>query len=124
MTKLRVEKARKHYEKQVNAGRRKVGYGVGQKVLLNIKNFTMPYGLTPKFIFKVGAPFLIVEQVFKDIYKLQLPANIKVRPTFHVSLLKPFEKDNLWPDCKQVIRPPPDLVGGRLKFEAIGHLQG
>jgi hypothetical protein len=42
MTKLLVEKARKRYKKQVNAGRLEVKYGVGQKVLVNVNNFTMP----------------------------------------------------------------------------------
>ena len=36
-TKLKLEKAQKRYEKQVNAGRREVEYEVGQKVLLNVK---------------------------------------------------------------------------------------
>jgi len=39
---------------------------------------------------KIGAPFPIVEQVVKDIYKLELPPEIKVHPTFHVSLRKSF----------------------------------
>ena len=59
---------------------------------------------------KIGAPFPIVEQVVKDIYKLELAPEIKVHPTFHVSLPKSFKDDSLWPDHKQVIRPPPDLV--------------
>ena len=72
---------------------------------------------------KIGAPFPIVEQVFKDIYKLKLLPEIKVHPAFHVSLLKPFKEDTLWPDRKQVIRPPPDLVGGPLEHEVRGHPQ-
>jgi hypothetical protein len=98
-------------------------YEVGQKVLLNVKNFTMPEGLTPKFMSKFAGPFPIVERVFKDVYKLELPPEIKVHPTFHVSLLKPFKEDTLWPNRKQVIRPPPDLVGDHLEYEVEGILK-
>ena len=40
-TKLLLEKVQKRYEKQINPGRCKVKYEVGQNVLLNVKNFTM-----------------------------------------------------------------------------------
>ena len=116
-TKSLLEKAQKRYKKQVNAGRREVEYGMGQKVLLNVKNFILPEGLIPKFMSKFVGPFPIVERVFKDVYKLELPPKIKVHPTFHVSLLKPFKEDTLWPDRKQVIRPPPNLVGDHLEYE-------
>ena len=122
-TKLLLEKAQKRYEKQVNAGRREVEYEVGQKVLLNVKNVTLPEGLTPKFMSKFAGPFPIVERVFKDVYKLELLPEIKVHPTFHVSLLKPFKEDTLWPDREQVIRPPPDLVGDHLEYEVEGILK-
>lgn len=122
-TRLLLEKARRRYEKQVNARRREVEFEVGQKVLLNVKNFTMPEGLTPKFMSKFAGPFPIVERVFKDVYKLELPPEIKVHPTFHVSLLKPFKEDTLWPDRKQVIRPPPELVGEHLEYEVEGILK-
>ena len=115
--KLLLKKAQKRYKKQVNARRREVEYGVGQKVLLNVKNFTLSEGLTPKFMSKFAGPFPTVEWVFKDVYKLELPPEIKVHPTFHVSLLKPFKEDTLWPDCKQVIQPPPDLVGDHLEYD-------
>ena len=118
-----LEKAQKCYEKQFNAGRHEVEYGVGQKVLLNVKNFTLPQGLTPKFMSKFASPFPIVERVFKDVYKLELPLEIKVHPTFHVSLLKPFKEDILWLDRKQVISPPSNLVGDHLEYEVEGILK-
>ena len=88
-----------------------------KKLLLNVNNFTLLKLLTPKFMSKVGAMLSIVEQVFKDMYKLELPPEIKVHPIFHISLLMPFKKDTLWPDCKQVIRSPLDLIGGHLQHE-------
>ena len=122
-TKLLLEKVQKHYEKQVNARRREVEYGVGQKVLLNVKHFTLYKGLTPKFMSKFVGLFSIVEWVFKDEYKLELSPKIKVHSTFHVSLFKPFKEDTLWPDHKQVIRPPPDLIGDHLEYEVEGILK-
>ena len=90
---------------------------------MNVKNFTMPEGLTPKFISKFAGPFPIIEWVFKDVYKLELPPEIKVHPTFHVSLLKPFKEDTLEPNRKQVIRPPLELVGEHLEYEVEGILK-
>ena len=94
-TKLLLEKARRRYEKQVKAGRHEMEYKVGQKVLLNVKNFTMLESLTPKFMSKFAGLFSIVEWMFNDVYKLKLPPEIKVHPRFHVLLLKPFKEDNL-----------------------------
>ena len=83
---LDVEKAQKRYEEQINAGRCKVKNEVGQKVLLSVYNFTLPEGLTLKIMSKIGASFPIMEQLFKDMYKLALPPMIKAHLTFHVSL--------------------------------------
>jgi hypothetical protein len=55
--------------------------------------------------------------MFKDMYKLKFMPEIKMHPTFHVSLFKPFKKNTLWHDHKQMIRPPSDLVGGHFDYE-------
>ena len=54
---------------------------------LNVKKFTLPQGLMPKFMAKFARPFPVVKQVLDDAYKLALPPKIKVHPVFHVSLL-------------------------------------
>lgn len=90
-------------------------YEVGQLVLLNVPNFTLLESLILKFKPKTRVPLSIVEQMFKDLYKLELPPEIKVYPTIYVSLLKPFKKDTLWSNCKQVIGPPADFVAGYLE---------
>ena len=37
-----LQRAQKRYKKQVNKNRRQVSFKVGQKVWLNVKNFTLP----------------------------------------------------------------------------------
>jgi hypothetical protein len=122
-TKWYLDKAQKRYVKQVNKGRRHEEYEEGQKVWLNVKNFTLPDGLTPKFMAKYAGPFVIAKRLFEDVYKLDLPPEIKVHPTFHVSLLKPYHEDKVRPERKQVLRPPPELVGDHLEFEVEGILK-
>ena len=61
-----------------------------------------------------------MERVFKDTYKLELPLEIKVHPTFHVLLHKPSNQNTLWLDRKQVIRQPSDLVRGHLVHKVEG----
>jgi hypothetical protein len=101
-----LSKAQKRYVNQVNKGRRHVEYEEGQKVWLNMKNFTLPDGLTPKFMAKYTSPFVIEKRLFEDVYKLILPPEIKVH-----------FKDTLRLERKQVLQPPPELVGDHLEHE-------
>jgi hypothetical protein len=55
---------------------------------LNIKNFRLPEGLSHKFLGPYVGPFKVLEKKLFDTYKLELPKNLKVHPTFHVSFLK------------------------------------
>ena len=86
-------------------------------VWLNVKNFTLPQGLTPKFMAKFAGPFLVVKQVFGDVYKLALPPEMKVHPVFYVSLLKEYFKDLVRSECEQVLRPVLELVGNHEEYE-------
>ena len=61
LAKETLRRAQKCYEKQVNKNRRQVSFQVGQKVWLNVKNFTLPQGLTPKFMAKFAGPFPVVK---------------------------------------------------------------
>jgi hypothetical protein len=62
-------------------------------------------------------PFKVLEKKLSDIYKLELPENLRIHPTFHVFLLKPVARDASRPNRKQNSRPPPDLVHNEPKFE-------
>ena len=82
-----------------------------------MKNFTLPQGLTPKFVAKFAGPISMVKQVFDDAYKLALPPEIKVHPVFHVSLLKEYFEDSVRTERKQVLRPIPELVGNHEEYK-------
>jgi hypothetical protein len=60
---------------------------------LNIKNFQLPEGLSHKFLGPYAGPFKVLENKLFDTYKLELPENLRVHPTFHVSLLKSVSRD-------------------------------
>jgi hypothetical protein len=50
-------------------------------------------------------PFKVLENKLFNIYKLELPENLRVHPTFHVSFLKPISRDASRPNRKHNSRP-------------------
>jgi hypothetical protein len=117
LAKTNLEKAHKRYKDFANKSRREVKFQVGDEVWLNIKNFRLPEGLSHKFMGPYAGPFKVLEKKLSDTYKLELPANLKVHPTFHVSFLKPVTRDASRPNREQNSRPPPDLVHNEPEFE-------
>jgi hypothetical protein len=60
---------------------------------LNIKNFRLLESLSHKFLDPYGGPFKVLEKKLFNTYELELPKNLRVHPTFHVSLLKLVSRD-------------------------------
>ncbi len=89
----------------------------GDEVWLNIKNFRLPEGLSHKFLGPHAGPFKVLKKKFSDTYKLELPENLKVHPTFHVTLLKLVAHDASRPNWEHNSKPPPDLVHNEPQFE-------
>ena len=52
------------YTQQVNKNRKQVNFNVGQKMWLNMKNFTLSQGLTLKFMAKFVGPIPITKQAY------------------------------------------------------------
>ncbi len=117
MAKANLEKAHKRYKNFVHKSRREVKFQEGDEVWLNMKNFRLPEGLNHKFLGPYVGPFKMLEKKFSDTYKLKLPKNLRVHPTFHVSLLKPVTRDASRPNREHNSKPPPNLVHNEPEFE-------
>jgi len=90
-----------------------VKFQVGDEVWLNIKNFLLLKGLSHKFL----GPFKVLEKKLSDTYKLELLENLRVHPTFHVSVLKSVARDASRLNQEHNSRPQPNLVHNEPEFE-------
>ncbi len=117
LAKANLEKAHKKYKDFANKSRQEVKFQVGDEVWLNIKNFRLPEGLSHKFMGPYAGPFKVLEKKLFDTYKIELLENLRVHPTFHVSLLKLVSHDASRPNREYNSRPPPDLVHNEPEFE-------
>jgi hypothetical protein len=90
----------------------------GQKVWLNAKNLTLPYG-SIKLAPKRHRPFIIEEVRSPVVYRLRLPPQWNIHPIFHASLLTPYVETV--EHGENYSRPPPDMIEGeeQYKVEAI-----
>jgi len=85
-----------------------------QKVWLEAKNLTLPYGLV-MLALRHHEPFKITQVISLVAYKLVLPYQWAIHPMFHTSLLTPYietAKHGTNYSC-----PPLDLVGGKEQYE-------
>jgi len=93
LAKANLEKAHKRYKDFADKSQWEVKFQEGDEVWLNIKNFQLPEGLSHNFLGPYAGPFKVLEKKLSDTYKLELPENLRVHPTFHVFLLKPVAHD-------------------------------
>jgi hypothetical protein len=85
----------------------------GQKVWLNVKNLTLPYG-TIKLAPRRHGPFIIEEVQSPVVYHLRLP-QWNIHPIFHASLLAPYIET--MEHSENYSRPPPDMIEGEEQYE-------
>jgi len=95
---LRDQLARAQLRMKQNADRKRtdVEFQVGDQVLLKLQPYVQTSVASrpfPKLALKYYGPFAVLERVGAAAYKLALPPDSLIHPTFHVSQLKPFRPD-------------------------------
>lgn len=79
-------------------------YVVGQQVWLSTKDIqlkNLPRKMAPHFI----GPYTVEKIINPAAVRLKLPQNMRIRPTFHVSQVKPVEKSDLCPPPQNLHHP-------------------
>jgi hypothetical protein len=100
-----LREAQERQAKYANEHRRFIIFKEGDKVLLSMKNTNAPVDRnrpTKKLTSRFAGPYTIVKVISSTAYKLDLPADMKIYPVFHFSLLKPYQASP-----SEFLRPTP-----------------
>lgn len=116
-----LEEAQQRQQHYANQHRREIVFEIGDSVMLstaNLKNLDKVPKLSSKFI----GPFRITKKISDVVYQLELPSDMNIHPTFHVSKLKKYNKNDasMFPTraSEPVPRPGPErVIDGEAAYE-------
>jgi hypothetical protein len=96
-TKNNIEKMNEKYKVAGSKGRKEVKLDVGDLVWLHLRKDRFPDLRKSKLMPRADGPFKIIEKINDNAYKLELPPDFGVSPTFNIADLKPYlgEEDEL-----------------------------
>jgi hypothetical protein len=89
-TKHSIEKMNKKYRIAGRKGRKEVKLEPGDLVWLHLRKDRFPDLRKSKLMPRADGPFKIIEKINDNAYKLELPPEFGVSPTFNISDLKPY----------------------------------
>jgi hypothetical protein len=92
-----IEKMNEKYRIAGRKGRKEVKHELGDLVWLHLRKDRFPDLRKSKLMPRADGPFNIIEKINDNAYKLELPPEFGVSPTFNISDLKPYlgEEDTL-----------------------------
>jgi translation initiation factor IF-1 len=96
-TKLQIDKMNEKYQIAASKGRKKVKLEPGDLVWVHLRKDRFPDLRKSKLMPRAAVPFKVLEKINDNAYKLELPPEFGVSPTFNISDLKPYlvEEDEL-----------------------------
>jgi hypothetical protein len=96
-TKMNIERMNATYKLAGDKGRKELKFEPGDLVWLHLRKERFPELRKFKLFPRADGPFKVVERINDNAYKLDLPADFGVSPTFNIADLKPYlrEEDDL-----------------------------
>ncbi|XP_020101642.1 uncharacterized protein LOC109719402 [Ananas comosus] len=107
-----LEKAARRMKKWADEKRQPREFAEGDRVMVKLhpQQFKALRKVHKGLLRKYEGPYTVVKRVGKGAYKLQLPANLRIHPVFHVSRLKLYNEDAEDPSRGVSQRAPPTMV--------------
>jgi hypothetical protein len=96
-TKLNIEKKNEKYRIAASKGRKEVKLEPGDLVWLHVRKERFSELRKSKLMSHAAGPFKIPAKINDNAYKLELPSEFRVSPSFNISDLRPYlgEEDEL-----------------------------
>nr|ABB47285.1 retrotransposon protein, putative, Ty3-gypsy subclass [Oryza sativa Japonica Group] len=96
-TKENIERMNIKYKLAGSKGKKHVTFEPGDLVWLHLRKNRFPNLRKSKLLPRADGPFKVIQKINDNAYKLELPADFGVSPTFNIADLKPYlgEEDEL-----------------------------
>jgi hypothetical protein len=96
-TKLNIEKMNEKYRIAASKGCKEVKLEPGDLVWLHLRKERFPELRKSKLMSRAASPFKILTKINDNAYKLELPPEFGVSPSFNISDLRPYlgEEDEI-----------------------------
>jgi hypothetical protein len=96
-TKENIERTNAKYKIGGDKGRKQLDFAPGDLVWLHLRKEWFPDLRKSKLMPRADGPFKVLKKINENAYKLDLPADFGVSPTFNIADLKPYlgEEDEL-----------------------------